>query len=1031
MTSFVVSGFGLPEGPVVLGARTDGTAIVPSPNPLTRLHFFDGRLLKGTDLTLEQNAERTLAMLLAQSSGSGVAWGFDVGRQGETLTVSAGFAFDLVGHPLLLPSDISLSIADLLGAHSASTDETAVGSSSFERCALGQPVEATVDPIASATSYLLTVGWIEGFCGTMDIYGAACEQACVSGTDRPYRVDGVVFRLRPLQLRSPLPTSRSVLLTSTHLRSRIAAAYFADERVDAGVVISAASLASGAWCRGGGAPNGSEIPLAIVVRFGNATGFHDEWAARRERLETPARVGFDGRLAMRPRAVWDAQVAQFQCQLADRLGAGGLPSGPRRLIDGGIVELPPSGFLPVDQGADVVAQVTAMMGSGVDLRFVPVPIDVIPHEIEAVQHRDRIGLLLGLDDPNAKPPVDILVPDGASAAGTATGQLFRLELSIDPDPRRGGEPVVFTGTARLSPRGTGFTLSGAGLSGVTTLEAARRFVSGVGAAAPADPPTAPGRTVGSSAAPDPDTLRTVAAATTAFVGRVRGGERAVQPSMPFKRDDPKPIAGRAVLVVDGDPWSLGRSDSAFVHLAIDVLTPVNNGTAVSLDVIGQLSLDEGSGTGSDATRAMRFTGQMSVTERTDPPRLSPVELAATVQRSASPDGGNQQYLVRGVEDLLQLLQFGGTPFTVLAATGRQRDVLRLVEDPTVADANSPLRQNADVALQLLRAARPFDSQFYERAQLATFGTIGTDAPAMVSGRDWVAFRRRPPVAPAAAAPPRTVQIWVHAAANHDEAASAGKLLLSGDGDQLQWRRVGAAGFDATSGALVTEPDVLRSGYIATGAAAGLDLVGFGPANMPFGLTRTASVLAALAPVAQPEPGVTPQQLAKPPAGFVDAATDGSIFLIAVVAPPDIALLQVVGVDVSVDDAATVTLLQMLQGESPIRAELSAAIGQQVTDLGTIAFTGGGPDAAQLRRVDSDAVTLLRGSVNEQGFPVLWVDRVWAAQNAELARQVVDLAVKLAEDIAASLQEQVQVRQVIGDVGNEPTPAVLIEVYRRP
>jgi len=167
MTSFVVSGFGLSDGPIVLGSSTDGTAIVQSPNPLTRLHFFDGRLLKGDDLTVEQDAERTLAMLIAQSSGSGVAWGLDVDRAGESLAVSAGLAF-VGGRPLLLPSGITLSIADLLGSGSVSTgtgDGTGdtVGTSAFGPCVLGLPVEVTVDPVASSTAYLLTVGWIEGY----------------------------------------------------------------------------------------------------------------------------------------------------------------------------------------------------------------------------------------------------------------------------------------------------------------------------------------------------------------------------------------------------------------------------------------------------------------------------------------------------------------------------------------------------------------------------------------------------------------------------------------------------------------------------------------------------------------------------------------------------------------------------------------------------------------------------------------------------------------------------------------------------
>ena len=90
-------------------------------------------------------------------------------------------------------------------------------------------------------------------------------------------------------------------------------------------------------------------------------------------------------------------------------------SGPqsRVLINGGIVELPSAGYLPVVPGTlSVNEQVRRLLGEGLDLRFCIVRPDYVPHALEKAQHMERISLLTGLDDVGSKPSVDILVPNG-------------------------------------------------------------------------------------------------------------------------------------------------------------------------------------------------------------------------------------------------------------------------------------------------------------------------------------------------------------------------------------------------------------------------------------------------------------------------------------------------------------------------------------------------------------------------------------------------------------------------------------------
>ena len=86
----------------------------------------------------------------------------------------------------------------------------------------------------------------------------------------------------------------------------------------------------------------------------------------------------------------------------------------RLLIRRGIVELPSAGYLPVAPGSafPVNEQVRRLMGDGVDLRFCVVRPDFVAHALEEAQHMQRISLLRGLDNPQQKEEVDILVPDG-------------------------------------------------------------------------------------------------------------------------------------------------------------------------------------------------------------------------------------------------------------------------------------------------------------------------------------------------------------------------------------------------------------------------------------------------------------------------------------------------------------------------------------------------------------------------------------------------------------------------------------------
>ncbi len=104
----------------------------------------------------------------------------------------------------------------------------------------------------------------------------------------------------------------------------------------------------------------------------------------------------------------------------------------RVLIERGIVELPPAGFLPVRPGADVLPQIQALLGPGVQLKVCSAPLDAIGQLLAEGQHSARTSLLRGIADPADKPWLQLIVPDGEQPAAAAPQGVFAIDLQYDP-----------------------------------------------------------------------------------------------------------------------------------------------------------------------------------------------------------------------------------------------------------------------------------------------------------------------------------------------------------------------------------------------------------------------------------------------------------------------------------------------------------------------------------------------------------------------------------------------------------------------
>ena len=438
--------------PMELLGSSAGITVIDPATVLTRLWYFDGRFLRAEGFRLDQEYVRSLVALSNRAVGTGVVHGLDVDLLGDRLRVEGGLGLAPSGRVVHLPSTTDLGIGELLVRSSGSLPATVFGpsgASDFGPCP--PDGDAAGEPVAQRTFHVLTVASAEALCGEEERFGQLCGDACAADADRSVAVEGVLFRARLVTLT--LPTSRTVPFTSTHLRSQVACAYFRRERQDVPTMISAAGLRSTVWCDGAEGISGEEIPLAVFDRAGTITTFADMWTARREIVETTPQHYWQRRMSMRPLGGFLAQVLQFQCQLADLPSGSTTPSptdpcadergalvdvhealgvlegageniaarldelrqrvskvlgGPKQpksgslLIDHGIVEAPPAGYLPVDQDGDVTAQARAWFGPGVDLRFCAVRPDFVPEAFQEAQHMDRISLTQGIDDPRER-----------------------------------------------------------------------------------------------------------------------------------------------------------------------------------------------------------------------------------------------------------------------------------------------------------------------------------------------------------------------------------------------------------------------------------------------------------------------------------------------------------------------------------------------------------------------------------------------------------------------------------------------------
>ncbi len=308
-------------------------------------------------------------------------------------------------------------------------------------------------------------------------------------------------------------------------------------------------------------------------------------------------------------------------------------TGQRILIDRGIVELPPAGFLPVVPGTttSIDAQVRALIGPGVDLRFCVTRPDVVAREIEEAQHLDRISLLTGLDDPDARPQVDVLVPDGQFVEREAPGRgiYFDMKLLLAPsftslageggafEEVPVGDTATLYGAARVDlTSGGGGAFRFAGItelaSGASAAELLRGLAGlrpggGEGAATIAALPEMPSLEAAQRRADAGFAMRMRALGAEAAKGnaarRAKPGDAEAQAAAVklATRTDGDVVAMWLDASCEANPLTLAANQRTPVKIVLDVTAPRNDTTVLHFELRGELIVGTDAGVHPDGS----------------------------------------------------------------------------------------------------------------------------------------------------------------------------------------------------------------------------------------------------------------------------------------------------------------------------------------------------------------------------------------------------------------------------------------------
>lgn len=309
------------------------------------IHYFNGRILSGEDLSREQLSNRESRRRLARSIGSGVVQGLEVSlltRQanGEkpSLRIKQGLAIARDGNLLNLRNDIALSLVRTTETTPLSRDVKF-----FEHC---QPVQTGLY-IAGAGLYVLAVGPAVGSEGRAPVTGLQNNEV---GCNSRYTVEGVRFRLAEIPKTF---FTEDELDDEAHLRNLVAYKCF-----DVGTSSfeqmpfrpePTKNLSGQAELRYGlldemrtrKVLSDCEVPLAVVYWTAEGVKYVDNWSVRRRVVKHSANGDWGYAFGDRRRAEAEAMVLQFQEEIKE------ISTPQLKKASDSFRYLPPVGVLPL------------------------------------------------------------------------------------------------------------------------------------------------------------------------------------------------------------------------------------------------------------------------------------------------------------------------------------------------------------------------------------------------------------------------------------------------------------------------------------------------------------------------------------------------------------------------------------------------------------------------------------------------------------------------------------------------------------
>ncbi len=670
----------------------------------------------------------------------------------------------------------------------------------------------------------------------------------------------------------------------------------------------------------------------------------------------------------------------------------------RILIDGGILDLPPAGYLPVDNSGKLTVneQVRAFMGPGVDLRYCIVTPDYVPHALEMRQHMERISLLDGIEHPSAKPKVDILVPGGRIVENTTAGGGIPFQM-IGTAPTLFREPVQ--GAANAAGRNTNggsFTL--AGTSPAPTLDAiiaaAKEFAKASGTAPQA---ASPGFT--------PITPEHLGFASKVALDsyRILHGLSEERPHLTPLYDLPRPGATNLIAAVessatiDADPFQLGISD--WTGLSLDLLLGLKGqkGSLVHLTAGGKMYFKtKGSSQGVEYAVGT-ISGYFNVSGAGATSPGSNVVWNYELFRRVTPGGATTITGVLGAKGLPWIVfsyTWSGSPLKGSLKVYKLAEWRRvatdakpsasmgglsgaggidmvappqkaspffeidLTQDPAVLDATESHHVLAESTLTILAAMLPNGADWQKATEAALFPkpTGGADNITVLGDNDWVLFARRrldtcADEVVTAKPPNRRYHVYVHEAESADDAKTWVKTLLSEKGLErdTELRFVGFVEFDGTTDDVV-DPAGLRDELRTVKAPVQYDVVGSdygdgisGNARRRFHLEQSVSQVVDVTKTVPLDQGTLPAWFR----GRIDGGetVHGVVVLVVV---PQIAVANVYGLPL---EMARYNLFdpKLTDVNDPVDLAFLDKIRTKAV-LGSVTFRDGGPDENDFERI---------------------------------------------------------------------------------